>query len=79
MSSDTRGTGHGPDKPGGHDQEAEVAEYQSHLDATSENGANHEEGSQSGEAAKWADRHPQAAGAVGDPADESADDPATSR
>ena len=51
---------------------------QRNLDATSENGADHEEDSQSGEAAEWADRHPRAAGAVSDPSDESADDPATS-
>ena len=74
MNNDTRGTGRGPDKPAGHDQEAEAAEYQRQLDATSENGADQEEGSQSGEAAEWADRHPRAAGAVG----ESVDDPAAS-
>lgn len=77
MSSDTRGIGHGPDKPGGHDQEAEVEEYQRSLDATSENGTDREEDSRSGEAAEWADRHPRAAGAVGGPGDESANDPVT--
>jgi hypothetical protein len=69
MSSDTRGTGRGPDKQNGHDQEAEVAEYQRHLDATSESPDDSEGDSQSEEAAEWADRHPRDAGAVGDPGD----------
>ena len=78
MSSDTRGGGRGPGRPGGYDQEADVAEYQSELDATSENRADLEEDSRSAEAAERADRHPRAAGAISDPEDESADDPATS-
>ena len=52
MSSDTRGSGREPDKRDGDDQEAEVAEYQSHLDATSENEADREEDNKSGEAAE---------------------------
>ena len=78
MSSDTRGAGREPDKPGGYDQEADVAEYQSELDAASENRADREEDNRSAEAAEPADRHPRAAGAIGDSGDESADDPATS-
>lgn len=38
MSNDPGGAGRGPDEPGGYDQEADVAQYQSELDATSENG-----------------------------------------
>ena len=72
MSSEPGGAGREPDEPGGYDQEADVAEYQSELDATSENGGDGDEDSKSGEAAEWADRHPGAAGAVGDPGDEPA-------
>ena len=72
MSSEPGGAGRGPDEPGGYDQEADVAEYQSELDATSENGGDGDEDSKSGKAAEWADRHPRAAGAVGDPGDEPA-------
>jgi hypothetical protein len=53
MNADIRGTGRGPDKPSGYDQEADVEEYQRHLDATSENRVDREEeDSQSGEAAE---------------------------
>jgi len=69
MSSEPDGAGREPDEPGGYDQEADVAEYQSELDATSENGGDGDEDNKSGEAAEWADRNPRAAGAVGDPGD----------
>jgi hypothetical protein len=72
MSNDPGGAGRGPDEPGGGGQEADVAEYQSELDATSANGDDGDEDNKSGEAAGWADRHPRAAGAVGDPGDEPA-------
>lgn len=52
MSTHIRGTGREPDKPGGYDQEADVEEYQRHLDATSEIQADHEEDNQSEEAAE---------------------------
>jgi len=73
MSNDPGGAGRGSDEPGGYDQEADAAEYQNELDATSENGDNGDEDSKSGEAAEWADRHPRNAGAVGDPGDEPAE------
>lgn len=73
MSNDPGGAGRGPDEPGGYDQEADVAEYQSELDATSEHGGNGDQDNKSGEAAAWADRHPRNAGAVGDPGDEPAE------
>jgi hypothetical protein len=72
MSNDPGRADRGPDEPGGYDQEADVAKYQGELDATSENGDDGDEDSTSGEAAEWADSHPRAAGAVGDPGDEPA-------
>lgn len=59
MSGDTRETGHGQGEPAGYDQEDDVAEYQSQLDATSENPANRERDSQFEDAAQWADERPR--------------------
>jgi hypothetical protein len=77
MTSDPRRAGPGSDDMGDDEQESEIQEYQRYLDDPPDDLVIPEDDdSDAEEAVNWAARHPRAAGAVGEPGDESAEESA---
>jgi hypothetical protein len=72
MASDPRWAGPGPDDMGDDEQESEIQEYQRYLDDPLDDLTLTENDDNDEEAVDWAVHHPRAAGAVGEPNDESA-------